>query len=195
MTLPAKKSDRIYTYGDYAGWPDSERWELINGVAFNMSPAPNKAHQRVVLNLATALNLFLKGKTCEVFIAPFDVRLPDADETDEFIRNSIQPDIFVVCDQSKLDDKGLRGAPDLVAEVLSPATARKDQVEKKTLYETHGVREYWIIHPTDHLVYVHHLKKGSYGIPLILDQRDTLDSVVLEGFKLPLGEVFSEAKP
>jgi len=132
MTQPLYQSDR-FTYADYCTWPEEERWELIDGKAYAMRP-PRPA--------------FI-GTACWVYVAPFDVRLPDRDEADEAVAAVVQPDIAVICDPVKLDDKGCRGAPDWIIAVLSPATVAKDQIQKRALYERHGVREYWLVHPVD----------------------------------------------
>ena len=101
---------------------------------------------------------------------PFDVRLPDADEADDDIRTVVQPDISVICNPEKLDDRGCRGTPDFIAEILSPSTSAKDQIQKVRLYEKHGVKEYWIIHPTDKVLTIRVLNEnGRYGIPMICD--------------------------
>ncbi|PIX17728.1 Uma2 family endonuclease, partial [Candidatus Desantisbacteria bacterium CG_4_8_14_3_um_filter_40_12] len=120
MGLALKKQEEQYTYGDYLGWPDEERWELIDGVAYDMSPAPSTKHQKVFGVLFTEFFVYLRGKTCEVFSAPFDVILPEYDENEEDCRTVVQPDILVVCDKTKIDSKRCKGAPDLAIEILSP---------------------------------------------------------------------------
>lgn len=107
----------------------------------------------------------LEGKPCRIFIAPVDVRLPKADESDQAVDTVVQPDVLVVCDERKLGEHGVRGAPDWVAEVLSPATAAYDQVTKRRIYERHGVKEYWLIHPTDSVLTVYRLSGTEYGKP------------------------------
>ena len=146
MGLSVKKHARLYTYKDYVLWPDEERWELINGAAFNMSPAPSRFHQKISGTLFSKIHHYLEGKPCEVYHAPFDVRLPEGNEPEEDIITVVQPDIAIICDRSKLDDKGCKGSPDLVIEIVSPHTVSKDMKEKLALYEKHGVKEYWIIH-------------------------------------------------
>ena len=131
-----------YTYGDYLRWDDGERWELIDGVAYNMTPAPNRRHQAILRELSYQFTAFLAGKPCEVYFSPFDVRLPEHNEKDEEVTTVVQPDLVVICDPDKLDDRGCRGAPDLVNEILSPSTSRKDMKTKLELYEKRGVREY-----------------------------------------------------
>ena len=156
-----------YTYGDYLRWPDGVRYELINGEARMMAPAPNLEHQDIAGEIYHQLRLALEGAPCRVFIAPFDVRLPHANEADEAVDTVVQPDVLLVCDPAKLDRRGARGAPDWVAEVLSPATAAHDQITKRRIYERAGVREYWLVHPTDRTLTVYALQDGRYGAPEI----------------------------
>lgn len=164
MSQPAFKRDH-FTYGDYRGWPDDRRWELIEGEVYDMSPAPTRVHQKLVLEIAAQVHGFLRGGPCEVYVAPFDVRLPRADEADDRVDTVVQPDIAVICDPAKLDDAGCRGAPDWIVEVLSPRTAAKDQRQKRDAYERAGVREYWLVHPTDRVLTVYRLLDGAYGRP------------------------------
>ncbi len=153
--------DPRFTYGDYRRWEGDDRWELIDGEVFDMSPAPSRRHQQVVLRLALQIDDFLEGHSCEAYVAPFDVRLPEGEEADDAIETVVQPDITVICDPSKLDDAGCRGAPDWIIEVLSPRTSARDQVHKRDLYERHGVREYWIVHPEDRVVTTYQLSSGG----------------------------------
>ena len=148
-TLASRERER-FSYADYCKWTDDERWELIDGVEYDMSPAPSRIHQKLSGELFVRIYNVLKDRQCEVYAAPFDVRLPDyAEASDKEIFTVVQPDIVVVCDASKLDERGCMGAPDLVIEILSPYTAAKDMKIKRDLYEQHGVREYWLVHPTD----------------------------------------------
>ena len=182
MGLPQPKTE-YYTYVDYQNWPDDTRYELIDGVAYAMAPAPTRTHQNLVLELARQIATALKGKPCQTFVAPFDVRLPHADEADDRVDTVVQPDVLVVCDPAKLDERGVRGAPDWVAEVLSPASAAHDQIVKLALYERAGVPEYWLLHPTDRLVTVYRLvdgpEGGKYGRPDIHEMKDSLTLGVL----------------
>jgi Uma2 family endonuclease len=166
MSLPLRDPER-HTYGDYRTWPEPPRYELIEGMAYAMAPAPTRRHQRLVGELFRAISDTLEHSTCEVNLAPFDVRLPKDDEADDDIETVVQPDLSVVCDPAKLDDKGCRGAPDWLIEVLSPATAGHDQVRKLALYERHGVREYWLVHPVDRVVTIYRLENGAYGRPVV----------------------------
>ena len=168
MPQPALKHDH-FTYADYRRWPEDERWELIDGTAYDMCPAPTRGHQAMVVELVRQIANSLLDKPCELYVAPFDVRLPRADEADDQIDTVVQPDITVVCDETKLDDAGCRGAPDWVVEVLSPRTAAKDQGEKRDAYEQAGVREYWLVHPTDLTLMIYRLgPNDTYGRPEVL---------------------------
>lgn len=151
MTLLQRNAERRFTYADYSTWPAGERWELIDGTAYAMGPAPVRLHQKVLLQIARQVADALEGKTCEVYVTPFDVRLPKANEADDMLDSVVQPDLSVICDPAKLDDKGCRGAPDWIVEVLSPATASHDHLTKRALYERAGVREFWLVHPTDRI--------------------------------------------
>ncbi len=191
MGLQAEKQAQLYTYKDYAGWPDEERWELINGVAYNMSPAPSRFHQEISGALFNSIYNYLKDKSCKVYHAPFDVRLPKGEEPEEEIVTVVQPDIVVICEEKKLDDKGCKGAPDLVVEIVSPSTVSKDMKEKLAVYERHGVKEYWIIHPIDKLAIVYSLQEDrQYVKPEIYSEDNAVESKVLAGFSVDLRTLF-----
>ncbi len=181
---PAQKPQQSFTYGDYRLWSEDERWELIDGEAFAMSPAPTRTHQTILGEIFRQVANFLEGKPCQVFIAPFDVRLPESNETDDEVETVVQPDLVVVCDASKLDEKGCRGAPDWVVEVLSPSTASKDHVRKKLLYQHHGIREYWLVHPTDHILTRYLLEGQAFGPALIEETEGSTDVAVLPGLAI-----------
>ena len=138
-----------YTYADYLTWLDDVRRELIDGVVSLMS-APLRIHAKVSRNTVRALDDYLRKSncSCEVYDAPFDVRIPHNGETeDNKIYTVVQPDISVICDHAKLDDRGCCGAPDMIIEILSPGNRKKDMYDKFLLYEKAGVREYWIANP------------------------------------------------
>jgi len=191
MTQAVPAATRKFTYGDYLAWPEEERWELIEGIPCAMTPAPSVAHQRLVREILTQINVFLGGGPCEVFAAPFDVRLPEAKETDFEITTVVQPDLAVICDPAKLDQRGCRGAPDMIIEIISPSTAAKDQIQKVALYEKHGVKEYWLVHPTDRLVTIRRLgADGRYGLPQIYEAKGTLPVATLPGLEIDLNAAF-----
>ncbi|EXJ14669.1 Uma2 family endonuclease [Imhoffiella purpurea] len=164
MALAQRDTD-YHTYADYLTWPDDVRYELIDGVAWMMAPAPSLDHQDVAGEIYFQLRQALQDRPCRPFIAPVDVRLPNGDEEDGRIDTVVQPDVLVVCDPSKLDRRGVRGAPDLVVEVLSPGTASHDHVRKRQVYERAGVREYWLVHPVDRMVTIYRLEDGQFGKP------------------------------
>ena len=161
----ALEKNKHYTYKDYLTWPDDMRCEIIDGEVYMMTPAPILAHQDVAGEIFYQAKQALRGKTCRALIAPLDVRLPRNNEADEDSDIVVQPDVMVVCDPSKLDRRGVRGAPDWVVEVLSPKSASRDQIEKRRIYERHGVQEYWLVHPTDRILTIYRLQNGEYGKP------------------------------
>ncbi len=181
----AVKSEKLFTYGDYLQWGEDESWELIDGVAYNMSPAPSRKHQEIVAKIFHAIYGFLEGNQCKVYLAPFDVRLPEKNESDEEIGTVVQPDISVFCETSKLDERGARGAPDFIAEILSPHTAQRDLTTKFELYERHGVREYWIVHPNDKIVQVFLLnEQGKYNTARVYTSTDVVSVPALPGLEI-----------
>ena len=202
MSDPKEIPAKTYTYADYCTWPDDKRFELIDGVPYDMTPTPGTLHQTLVIKFGRFLDEFFEGKPCKVFVAPFDVRLPKRDEPDDEVNTVVQPDVMVVCDEKKIDAKGCRKAPDLVIEVLSLSTASRDQIKKRALYERHGVREYWIVHPDDRLVYMYsRLPDGRFGSADIVaaeseDGKPTILSTPLfPGLAIDLGRVFPPLPP
>ena len=188
------KFDDHFTYGDYVTWPDDERWELIDGVAYDMSPAPGARHQLISSELVAQLVTHLRNSPCRVLAAPFDVRLPQGDEADEFIDTVVQPDLVVVCDRKKLDEKGCKGAPDLVVEILSPTTGRKDLNEKFRLYERAGVKEYWIIHPLDQTVMVFRHDGERFGRPDMFAREGGIAVPLLGELTIDLQQLFAASE-
>ncbi len=195
MGNPELEPEERFTYRQYRTWPDSERWELIEGHAWNMSAAPFVRHQRIAGKLFNRISSFLEGKPCEAFIAPFDVLLPAGDESDDEVASVVQPDIVVYCDRSKLHERGARGAPDLAIEVLSPSTSRKDLNEKFRLYEKHGVREYWVVDPGNRAIHVWQPgADGRYGegeLRDLLYDASPIESRVLNGFSVDPSALFA----
>lgn len=168
----AEKLVQTYTYADYQSWAEEERWELIDGIAYAMT-APLRIHQKIVSEVGRQIGNYLNGKGCDVYVAPFAVRLPKANQADDKTDTVVEPDIVVVCDKTKLDRRGCRGAPDWIIEVLSVSTALKDMHLKRELYEKQGVKEYWIVHPEERWVMVYTLDdRGSYGKPLVLSMTE-----------------------
>ena len=185
----ARRDIDLHTYADYLSWPDDARYELIDGIAYAISPAPTRRHQEVVGEMYRQIANALNGSNCQPYLAPFDVRLPRAKEANQIneansegdadIDTVVQPDISVICDRSKLDDRGCCGAPDWIIEVLSPGTAGHDQIVKRSLYERVGVREFWLVHPLDRIVTMYVLENGSYGKPAMQELMGTSTSAIL----------------
>lgn len=193
MSPQPKSKNNSFNYGDYLNWPEDERWELIEGVPYNMTPAPSRAHQKILAAVLAKFYSFLEDKECEVYGAPFDVRLSEGQEEPHEITTVVQPDLVVVCDRTKLDDKGCIGSPDLIVEITSPSTVRKDIKEKFYLYERMGVKEYWIINPIDETLIAFVLdSNGKYGRPEIYSREDTIQVDVLTELSIPLKDIFKK---
>jgi hypothetical protein len=236
--IPVRKIERPFTYGDYKTWPDDERWELIDGVAWNMShadddtqldgsksafryylpsdgsketpilrspltlsspaKAPNRRHQGISMNLTAMIRTFLDKHPearCKLYAAPFDVLLPDLpDQEEDDVPTVVQPDLVVFCDPSRLTDKGATGAPDWVIEILSAWTSKKDFHEKLSLYERHGVREYWIIDPAARYLHAYRLDAGGCcpTAPEVHLEKESVPSGVLNGLVVELEKAFAD---
>ena len=190
MALPAEKER--YTFADVLTWGEDERIEIINGEAVMMAP-PSRIHQKISVELSRQLANYLEGKKCEVYHAPFAVRLFEQDgDTPDEVDTMVEPDIAVVCDKNKLDKHGCKGAPDMVVEILSPSTRRHDRLVKLNLYQRAGVREYWIVNPEDKTVQVLLLEDGKL-LPHEDYGRDDVAKVnALDDCFIELGKVFTE---
>ena len=191
-TLNLDESKR-YTYADYLTWLDDKRRELINGFIHLMS-GPMRRHARVSQKLNRAIDGFIekkKGK-CHVYYAPFDVRLPlHGSKEDDKIYDVVQPDICVICDLSKLDERGCIGAPDLIVEVLSPSTLKYDWNYKFNLYEAAGVREYWIVDPIAKVVNAFLLQPdGKYDLGTVYECNQKAPVHIFKGLEIDLKELF-----
>jgi Uma2 family endonuclease len=177
-----------YTYADYLLWQFSERVELIKGYIMKMSPAPNRFHQVVSRNITGCLLNSFKNHRCDLYIAPFDVRLPIASKKKN--TTVVQPDLCVVCDKSKLDDAGCNGAPELMIEILSPNNAKHDLDTKFKLYEEAGVLEYWIVEPVEKMLLVYTLINGKFiGLPP-LTEGENIQSPLFPDLKFAIIDVF-----
>ena len=159
-----KRDTHYHTYADYLTWSASHGDEVIDGTAYvREPPSPSFSHQWMVGELYRQIANALKGKPCRVCVAPLDGRLPKSSEEDDQIDTVVQPDVFIVCDLQKIDARGMRGAPDWLAEVLSPGTAKHDKRVKLPVYERAGVREVWLIDPIDRTLTLYRLEAGRYG--------------------------------
>lgn len=164
---------------------------LIDGIPIDRTTAPSRIHQKVLGDLYNQFYNFLKDKPCEVYIAPFDVRLPSSGEQDETSGTVVQPDLVVVCDPEKLDDRGCKGTPDLIIEVLSPETAKKDLSVKLRLYERVGVSQYWVVHPVDKTVMVFLLdERDQYSKPSVFGEGEQMMVEQLNGLVIDFSTVF-----
>lgn len=182
MRHSAARKTEHFTYADYLSWPDKERWEIIGGQAYNMSPAPIPLHQRVSGKIFFLLESKLKKKKCTPFYSPIDVVLSDED--------IVQPDILVICDPKKIGDKNIKGTPDIVFEILSPATSLKDKREKKQLYEKFGVKEYFIVDPEGNTVEQFILENKKYLPSKVFGFDNHLTIQTLDSLKLKLSSIF-----
>ena len=183
---------KYYTLADVLCWDYRERWEVIDGVPLVMAP-PARIHQKISGELFGQLREYLKGKKCEVYAAPFAVRLFEENgDLPERVDTLVEPDISVVCDKNKLDKNGCKGAPDLVIEILSPSTVRHDRFVKLGLYQRAGVREYWIVEPETQTVQVYTLENGILQPRAFYGAGDVAKVNVLNGCFVELGKVFTE---
>lgn len=156
-----------YSYSDYLVWRLKERVEIIKGKIMAMSPAPNRLHQRISMKLTIAFAKIFEQQHCQLYAAPFDVRFPDKDGKIETV---VQPDLCVICDLNKLDEKGCVGAPDLIVEILSPGNSKKEMKDKYELYQEQGVKEYWVVRPEERNIHIYVLENGRYvGIAPVVE--------------------------
>lgn len=183
--------DKIYTYADYLQWELDERVELFKGRIFKMSPAPSRKHQDISRELTLAFGKIFQNHPCNLYVAPFDVRLPRKDEKGNDIHTVVQPDLCIICDESKLDDRGCLGAPDLIIEILSPGNSKKEMKNKFEIYAEAGVREYWIVNPTDENILLNVLEGGKYHTqnPIV---DDWVQSHILPMVKIHTDDIFRQ---
>jgi len=192
MAIPQEDRNIKYTYNDYLNWPDEGRWEIIDGIPYNMSPAPLRIHQEISGELFFQIRSYLQGKNCKVYSAPFDVRLfKENNYDDKKVINVVQPDITVVCDESKLDEKGAKGTPDLIMEIVSQSSTFVDYVKKLNLYGEFGVKEYWIVNPVKRNVLVYRIMEtGQYGTPDIYGENDSIKVSIFENLTVELSSIW-----
>ena len=179
-----------YSFADYLNWSFTERIELLKGLVFKMSPAPSTTHQRISWQLSGRLYNYFKNKDCQTFSAPFDVRLPKESAAENEIFTVVQPDLCVICDPNKIDERGCIGAPDLVIEILTPSNTTKEMKNKFEIYEEAGVREYWLVEPNDRVVLIYILVDNIYQGLAPITEEDLLKSTIFEGLEMPLKEIF-----
>lgn len=179
MALPLGKS---YTIEDIYALPEGQRAELIDGQMYMMAP-PMRIHQKLVSQFTTTISNYISSKhgDCEVYPAPFAVFLNKDD------RNYVEPDISVICDKSKLDDKGCNGAPDWIIEITSPSNPQNDYGIKLFKYRTAGVREYWIVNPSKQTVIVYDFENEEKTNQYSFD--DTVPVCIYEDFNICIADM------
>jgi len=182
---------RRYTYADYLTWEGPERYQLINGEVFLMA-SPSVTHQAILMELSLQFGNWLKGKPCQVFAAPLDVRLfPKKDKSDTTV---VQPDLLVICDKTKLAKGSVDGAPDLVIEIVSPSNTHSELFLKFNYYLKAGVREYWVIDPEMKKVQVHIYENERYS-STIFEGNAGIPVTVLPGLEIAVKDIFGAEKP
>lgn len=189
--MPLSQEDKKYTYADYLTYPEDERWEIIDGVPY-MQAAPSPIHQEILMELSKQIAVYLTGKTCKVYPAPFCVRFPQGyEKNEEELKNIVEPDISIICDKSKIDDRGCIGAPDMIIEIISPSSIKKDRFVKFNMYEKAGVKEYWIIEPDQKLVSVFLLQKNErFSRPEMYTEEDGINVSIFPDLTIDLSAVF-----
>ena len=185
---------KSYTYADYLTWKFEEFVELIKGKVMRPMAGPSRMHQVFSTNILRQLLPVLRGNPCQVYHAPFDVRLTTAGANgDQQIQTVVQPDICVVCDPAKLDDRGCVGAPDWIVEILSPGNTTRDTRIKFDLYEESGVLEYWIVYPGVKTVAAFTLVAGQYILTAEYTEPGSIPVATLPGLSLEWAEIFEAA--
>ncbi len=182
--------NKRYTYADYLTWFDEKRRELYEGF-INLMSAPTRKHQKISVKTTSKLFAFLENKKCEIYSAPFDVRLPvNGERADKDIYTVVQPDIVIICDLNKLDDKGCIGAPDMIVEILSPSTTRNDLKDKYFLYERAGVREYWIAYPSNNSIHKFVLNSNKFELEGMYVEGDKISPTIFPDLVLDITDIF-----
>lgn len=181
-----------YTYADYLTWQFADRVELIKGWVHKMSPAPMRTHQGISLQFSIKIGTYLLDKNCKVYAAPFDVRLVNKREStpDKEITSVVQPDISVICDTSKLDERGCIGAPDWIIEILSPGNTKLEMKKKFDLYQENGVREYWVVFPEYMQIQVYDLVNEKYALRNTYYNEELVPVGIFDDFSINTADIF-----
>ena len=184
--------DKTYSYADYLTWSFENRVELYKGKIFKFDTFTNTFHQKVATNLAGIMYNNFKKHSCNLFFAPFDVRLLDKKKSkeDKDIYTVVQPDLCVICDENKIDERGAFGAPDLVIEILSPGNSKKEMKYKYDLYEEAKVLEYWIVNPADRTIFIFILKEDKFVGQHPLIEEDVINSPLFPQLDFILEDIF-----
>ncbi|MFP3154316.1 Uma2 family endonuclease [Lachnospiraceae bacterium ZAX-1] len=181
--MPFAQEKKTYTNEDYDSFPEDVRIELIDGQIYYQA-APNRTHQKILIELSYLLQDYIKSNSgpCEVYPAPFAVKLNEDDKT------TVEPDISVICDKSKLDNRGCNGAPDLIIEIVSPSNSEHDYILKSALYKTAGVREYWIVDHGNQMITVNLFGKENF-FPQHYDFTDTIKVGIYEDLFIDFSKI------
>ncbi len=193
MTISELDLSKSYSYAEYLTWQFKERVELIRGKILKMSPAPSREHQQISSKLHLQIGFYFENQPCEVYHAPFDVRLPIP--KGKRIETVVQPDLCVICDLEKLDKQGCNGAPDWVLEILSPGNSQKEMGAKFEVYQESGVKEYWIVNPLDQVVFAYVLNEEGVFIgkkPMV--HGDMASPTIFPELNIDLAKVFGERR-
>jgi len=191
LNEPTVSYDKLYTYADYLKFDFDYMVELIKGRLYKMSPAPHPNHQKISLGLTLSLGTYLEDKPCQLFHAPLDVILPIKNKKLDSVTTVVQPDLCIICDLEKITDAGCVGAPDLVIEILSPSTAKKDMKDKYEIYEEAGVKEYWIVSLDYKYVQVFLLEDSRYGRAQIYNHEDIVSPSMFPDLEVDLSRVLT----
>jgi Uma2 family endonuclease len=178
---------KSYTFEDYISWKFQEKVELLRGFVAKMSPAPNTQHQIIARQIFQELAWYLKKQTCQVFFAPYDIYLPQINGQGQTV---VQPDICVICDTTKIKKHGCVGSPDLVVEILSPGNSRREMKDKYEIYQEAGVKEYWVVFPSEEVLQSYVLINGVFVPQRPYTVGDTINSVSISGFELEVASIF-----
>jgi len=183
---------KVYTYADYLGFPEDARVELIDGVIYDMSPAPSRVHQKIIFELTLIFGNYIKQnkKPCELYTAPFDVVLVEEGQDESKAINVVQPDISIICNKKKLTDKGCVGAPEMIIEVVSEYNPSHDYVRKLNLYNQFKVKEYWIVNPYEESIVIYTYKDNiGYSSPKVYTFNDKVKVGIFEDLIIDFSQI------
>ena len=181
-----------YTAKDYVKWTFDGLYELINGKVWKMAPAPGAKHQRASFELTAEFSKVFRRQKCEVFVAPFDVFLTKTGEDELATDTVVEPDLCIICDPSKITERGCMGAPDLVVEILSPSTAKKDLNDKYKLYEQYGIPEYWVVFPREQSIEIFTLQNKKYERWILASKGDVIQSQLFDHLRFNIDDIFPD---
>jgi Uma2 family endonuclease len=191
-SLSQLNPNATYTYADYLTWKFDEFVELVKGKVLRPMAGAGRRHQQISARLEYVIGSYLRSSRCEMYHAPFDVRLTrNPGSGDAQIQTVVQPDIFVVCDLTKLDERGCLGAPDWIIEIVSPGNLKHDTITKFELYQENEVREYWTVFPGEQTVLAYVLDpNGHYQVAGEYAEPGPMPVATLPGLTVEWREIF-----